>query len=83
VVGGEGRNDGCDLEQVSANRGLGYLLLGALAALLLFIGALGSGDRGIFAGVGSLGAISFVFKFFAPFFIVLALIGLLLFVPHK
>jgi hypothetical protein len=62
---------------------VGYLLLGALAALLLFVGVLGLGDRGIFAGADFFGPIVLLFKFFGPFLVVIGLLGLLLLIPRK
>jgi hypothetical protein len=65
-------------------RAVGYLLLGFPLAILLFVGLLGSGHTGIFAGAGFFGAILVVLKFFSIVFIVPILLGALLaFVPRE
>jgi hypothetical protein len=62
----------------------GYLLLGIPLAILLFIGLLGLGRSGIFAGVGFFGAIWVTLKFLSIVFIVPMLLGAVLaFVPDR
>jgi hypothetical protein len=65
-------------------RAFGYLLLGIPLAILLFIGLLGAGRSGIFAGAGFFGAIAVVLEFFPIVFIVPMLLGALLaFLPGR
>ena len=64
-------------------RVVGFLILGAIAAILLFVGVLGTGDKGVFAGAGFFGPIALVFKFLFPFIFVFGVLAMLLTIPRK